>query len=131
MFKSLISQGFGGENGLYCMRDDELTKEEEALEESFRVNYITYMALRIASNIESIYKYFKNNYGLSFKDVIKDSEDTFVLDTKERELLNDLISLALKEEYKLEVISNDNENLKLREIKLWRKYGKYTNKEKN
>lgn len=94
----------------------ELTSEEKQLELEFMSNYIIYVSMQIASDIKSIYKYYSNDYPLSLERIIECSKDEYKLSNEENKLFHKMIKHYLEMKYKLKIISEDNEKLKLEEL---------------
>lgn len=93
--------------------DDILTETELKLEEEFKQNYIKYMALFISDNVNSIYKYYKNNSDFSFNNVILMSKDTWNLNEEDKKILISKIDEILNSTYKIHIVSDYDEKLKL------------------
>lgn len=94
----------------------DLTNRDDLLELDFVSNYIIYSAQLIASNINSIYKYYQNNYSFSFEEIVRMSKDEYILSSNNIKLLYDSIKLYLKQKYSIEIISNTKEKIKFRKI---------------
>lgn len=94
--------------------NEELTNEETKLHREFAMNYLLYLSQLVSNNINSIYKYYGNDYEFSLNDIIKTSQDCLKLNSKEMNILYRLIGLDLKYTYKYKIISKNNEKLKLK-----------------
>lgn len=87
--------------------EEELTLEEEQLNNDMKNNYIVNFATLVADNIASTYSRLGNNYNTSLSTTIKESEDTFPLADCDHELLYRLISNSLMDKHKLKIIKED------------------------
>lgn len=88
--------------------DNELTEEEIKMENEMKENYINYMAILVASNINTIYKYNKNSEDISFDMIFKTSRDTVELSRLEEKNLFDLTNQILRDKYDLKMINTDS-----------------------
>lgn len=99
------------------MNDERLTPKEEKLGEEVRKCYIRNFSNFIAESISLIYKYFGNDYNISFDTLFNESQDNYNFDVEELLLIDTLIKEVLENEYKLEIISKSKyEKLELKTI---------------
>lgn len=92
------------------MDEKELIEQEYA--KDMKINYISFLALYVASNIDALYCRFNNNYDMSLDTMINDSKDQFVLNQKDTQLLYKLIDKALEDEYSLKITNRNKLTVK-------------------
>lgn len=89
------------------MIEESIEDNELVIINDMKKNYINYLALLVASNINSIYNRFQNKYETSMEEVINTSKDIIVLTKKDEEILYKSIIKILKNEYNLNILSED------------------------
>ena len=78
------------------MIEESIEDNELVIINDMKKNYINYLALLVASNINSIYNRFQNKYETSMEEVINTSKDIIVLTKKDEEILYKSIIEILK-----------------------------------
>lgn len=88
--------------------DDVLIEGEIEMYNEMKENYINCMAILIASNISTNYKYYKNSEDISFDMIFKTSRDIVKLSRLEEKNLFDLTNQILRDKYDLKMINTDS-----------------------
>lgn len=95
---------------------EELRKKEEKLERELMANYIIYASQLIAKNIKCIYNCYGDDYLFSLDDIIRFSKDDYVMSKDENDLFYRLIKEHLRDKYRIEIVSINEEKLKIKEL---------------
>lgn len=98
------------------MENEELTENEELMENEFRDNYMKCITTLIAMNINTVYKYYKNNSDVSLKNIVNASRDDYLLNQEDKLNVSENVKVILSSEYGLEVLSSYDEYLKFRKV---------------
>lgn len=87
------------------MTEQEKNDKQLLFENDMRINYISFFATLVASNIDAYYHRFGNNHEMSLETIMTISQDIFTLTKEEQVTVYKLITKTLKDEYKLEIVT--------------------------
>lgn len=98
--------------------DEELTFEEQCVENEMKENFINNYAHLVADNVATYYKYYENNSHIPLRSIKAMSKDDWNLNDEDIKNLNHLIEQALQTKHNLKLVSDyEDDELILEKLK--------------